>query len=449
MGRPAMHSGLATDLYELTMAAGYWSAGMMEPATFELFVRRLPPSRGYLITAGLEQAIEYLEAVRFSAEERAWLKEQPQFARIDARFFDDYLAHFTFTGDVWAAREGTAIFANEPILRVTAPLPEAQLVETALLSMVLFPTSVATKAARLLTAAAGRAVVDFGVRRAHGLSAGLAAARAAYAAGCAATSFVEAARRYGIPASGTMAHSWVQAFADETDAFRTFERMFGAASVYLVDTYDTRAGVNHLIEARLDPQMVRLDSGDLESLSREVRQRLDNAGLFETQIFATGDLDEHAIDALVRNQVPVDGFGVGTALATVSDAPALSGVYKLVEVHRGGHPVDVVKLSPGKHTYPGAKQIHRTFVGSAFAGDVVTAADEPLAGSVPLLELVVSEGKRVDAPESLDAIRERSHATLAALPDGVKRLRDPDQYPVRFSDALERRREQVIRSVRL
>src|SRR5262245_48207682 len=212
-----MHSGLATDLYELTMAGGYWSAGMMEPATFELFVRRLPPSRGYLIVAGLEQAIEYLEAVRFSAEDRAWLKDRSQFARIDARFFDDYLAKFRFTGDVWAAREGTAIFAGEPILRVTAPLPEAQVVETALLSTLCFPTRVATKTARLLTAAGGRTVVEFGVRRAHGLAAGLAAARAAYAVGCAASSFVEAARQYGIPPSGTMAHSWVQSFADEMD----------------------------------------------------------------------------------------------------------------------------------------------------------------------------------------------------------------------------------------
>src|SRR4051812_28549884 len=216
-----MHSGLATDLYELTMAAGYWSTGMMEPATFELFVRRLPPSRGYLLVAGLEQTLDYLEAVRFSGEDRAWLKNQAQFARIDARFFDDYLARFRFTGDVWAAREGTAMFAGEPILRVTAPLPEAQLVETALLSTLLFSTSVATKAGRLLSAAGGRAVVDFGVRRGHGLAAGLVAARAAYAAGCAATSFVEAARRYGIPAAGTMAHSWVQSFADEMDAFRT------------------------------------------------------------------------------------------------------------------------------------------------------------------------------------------------------------------------------------
>src|SRR3954447_15837459 len=367
-----MHSGLATDLYELTMAAGYWSAGMMEEATFELFVRRLPSSRGYLLVAGLEQALDYLEAVSFAAEDRAWLKGQPQFSRIDARFFDDYLGRFRFTGDVWAVPEGTAIFANEPIVRVTAPLPEAQIVETALLASVLFPTSVATKAARLLTAAGGRPVVDFGVRRAHGLSAGLAAARAAYAAGCAATSFVEAARRYGIPASGTMAHSWVQSFADETEAFRTFERMFGRASVYLLDTYDTLEGVTHLIDAHLDPAMVRLDSGDLEALSRGVRQMLDRAGLTDTQIFATSDLDEQRIDALVRAGAPIDGFGVGTSLATVSDAPSLSGVYKLVELHRGGHPVDVVKLSPGKHTYPGAKQVHRTFAGSTFAGDLVT-----------------------------------------------------------------------------
>ena len=247
VSRPACTPASPPICYELTMAAGYWSAGMTEPATFELFVRRLPPSRGYLLVAGLEQALDYLEAVRFAAEDRAWLQGQPQFARIDARFFDDYLARFRFTGDVWSVREGTAVFANEPIVRVTAPLPEAQIVETALLSSVLFPTSVATKAARLVTAAGGRPIVDFGVRRAHGLSAGLAAARAAYTAGCAATSFVEASRRYGIPASGTMAHSWVQSFTDEAEAFRTFERMFGRASVYLLDTYDTLGGVRHLI----------------------------------------------------------------------------------------------------------------------------------------------------------------------------------------------------------
>ena len=290
-----MISALATDLYELTMAAGYWRAGLLEPATFELFIRRLPPRRSYLIAAGLDDALEYLEGLRFSDSERAWLGDLPQFAHIPREFFDDYLRTFTFTGRVWAIPEGTPVFAGEPLLRVTAPLPAAQIVETALLAIVGFQTNVAAKAARIVDAAQGRPVIEFGARRAHGLGASLAAARAAFIGGCAGTSYVEAARRYGIPASGTMAHSWIQSFATEVAAFREFSRSFEAFGVYLLDTYDTIGAATTLIEAGLKPPMVRLDSGDLVALARQVRAMLDRAGLRDTKIFATGDLDEDRI----------------------------------------------------------------------------------------------------------------------------------------------------------
>jgi nicotinate phosphoribosyltransferase len=436
-----MISALSTDFYELTMAAGYWSLGMTGRAEFELFVRRLPPSRGYLIVAGLESAIAYLNDLRFTSDDRAWLRAQPQMARIADEFFDTYLRDLRFSGDVWALPEGTAVFAGEPILRVSAPLPEAQIVETALLSTIGFPTSVATKAARIVTAADGRSVIDFGVRRAHGLDAGMAAARAAFIGGCDATSFVEAARAHGVPASGTMAHSWVQAFPSEMEAFAEFARLFGNAAVYLLDTYDTSEAAAALAASNLNPQMVRLDSGDLDSLSRQVRATLDRAGLSHTRIFATGDLDEYRIADLVRAGAPIDGFGVGTALTTVSDAPALAAVYKLVALDRGAQEIDVVKLSPGKETYPGAKQIWRRVIDGRFSDDLVTAADAPpVAGAFPLLAPMMKRGAQVGAPEPLAAMRARRAASLALLAPALMRLDAPEAARVTFDEALDTRR---------
>jgi nicotinate phosphoribosyltransferase len=442
-----MSFGLYTDLYELTMAAGYWRAGMTGPATFELFVRHLPPPRAYLIAAGLEPALDCLEALAFDRAEIDWLRELPQFAHVPAAFFDDYLRGLTFTGDIWAVPEGTAVFANEPLVRVTAPLPEAQLVETLLLAMVSFQTSVATKAARLVEAAAGRPVIEFGARRAHGVGSAIDAARASYIGGCDGTSFVEAGRRFGIPVSGTMAHSWVQAFPTEAGAFKEFSRTFEAAAVFLLDTYDTLAAVRGLVASGVRPPMVRLDSGDLARLSVEVRRILDEAGFHATKIFATSDLDEYEIERLVSAGAPIDGFGVGTSLTTVNDAPALGAVYKLVEVDRGQGPVGVVKLSAHKQTWPGAKQVWRIVDGGEWLRDVVAAAGEPAPpNGLPLLEPVMTRGRRLEPKARLADARARCQATRAELPRGLRGLKTDARYPVVVSDTLESRRRALTRA---
>lgn len=441
-----MINALTTDLYQLTMAAGYWRADLTEPATFELFVRRLPPRRAYLVAAGLGDALAFLETARFTDAERAWLRQLPQFAHTPPAFFDDYLRSFSFTGSVHAVAEGTPIFAGEPIVRVTAPLPEAQLVETALLATIAFATNVATKAARVVCAAAGRPVIEFGARRAHGVGAAVAAARAAYIGGCAGTSLVEAGRRYGIPISGTMAHSWVQAFADEVEAFREFSRTFPDSAVYLLDTYDTLAATDKLIASGLKPPTVRIDSGDEITLSRDVRAKLDAAGLRDTRIFATGDLDEDRIATIVAAQAPIDGFGVGTAISTVSDAPALSAVYKLVEVHRHGASAGVIKESPGKKTWPCPKQVWRVIERGRAARDVIAAADEAApAGSVGLLENVMEGGRRLRPSLSASAIRDAAQNAIAMLPERLLALDAADDYPVTISDRLTTARKKAAR----
>ncbi len=433
-----MINALTTDLYQLTMAAGYWRAGLTEPATFELFVRRLPPRRAFLVAAGLDDALAFLETMRFTDDERAWLRGLPQFAHVPSEFFDAYLRQLSFTGSVAAVDEGTPIFAGEPILRVTAPLPEAQLVETALLATVAFATNVASKATRVVHAAAGRPVIEFGARRAHGVGASIAAARAAFIGGCDGTSLVEAGRRYGIPTSGTMAHSWVQTFADELDAFREFSRTFPDSAVYLLDTYDTLAATDKLIASGLKPPMVRLDSGEVISLSRQVRSKLDAAGLTATRIFATGDLDEYRIATIVAANAPIDGFGVGTALSTVSDAPALSAVYKLVEVHRQGASAGVVKRSPGKQTWPCPKQVWRIVEKERAVRDVIAGVDEPPPhGGMPLLRPVMQNGRRLGVPTPVAAIREASRLAIAALPPSLHALDAAPDYPIAISAPLE------------
>jgi nicotinate phosphoribosyltransferase len=441
-----MINALTTDLYQLTMAAGYWRAGLTEPATFELFVRRLPPRRGYLVAAGLDEALTFLETVCFTDEERAWLRALPQFAHTPSAFFDDYLRTFSFTGSVHAVAEGTPIFAGEPIVRVTAPLPEAQLVETALLATIAFATNVAAKAARVVRAAAGRPVIEFGARRAHGVGAAIAAARAAYIGGCAGTSLVEAGRRYGIPTSGTMAHSWVQAFADEVEAFREFSRTFPDSAVYLLDTYDTLAAADKLIASGLKPPMVRIDSGDEIALSRKIRAKLDAAGLQDTRIFATGDLDEDRIATIVAAQAPIDGFGVGTALSTVTDAPALSAVYKLVEVHRHGASAGVIKESPGKQTWPCPKQVWRVVKGGRAAHDVIAAVGEAApAGSIPLLQNVMEDGRRLQPSPPASAIRDAAQRAIAMLPERLLALDAAPDYTVEITQPLEAARKKAAR----
>jgi nicotinate phosphoribosyltransferase len=432
-------SALATDLYELTMMAGYYRGGLASPATFELYVRDLPDHRSYLVAAGLDQALDYLEHLRFEPDEIEYLRALPNFQAVPASFFDQCLRSFRFTGDVWAIGEGTPVFPQQPLLRVTAPVMEAQLVETALLACITFATSVASKAVRVVDAAAGRTLMEFGSRRAHGLEAAMLAARAAYLAGFDSTSNVEAGFRFRIPVSGTMAHSWVMSFADEMDAFRAYMDLYGERSVLLIDTYDTLQAARRVVAAGLRPAAVRIDSGDLVETSRALRSIFDRAGRQATRILASGDLDEYKIAALVAADAPIDAFGVGTAVSTSRDAPALGGVYKLVEIERGGRVVPTLKRSEGKPSYPGRKQVWRVMEGGQATGDVIALDEEPAPGrALPLLRKAMERGRRLGGSVTLADLREQCRRQRAALPGGVCRLADPDAYPVSISSALQR-----------
>jgi nicotinate phosphoribosyltransferase len=428
-----MLSTLSTDLYELTMIGGYYVTGLSGLATFDLFVRRLPPTRNYLVAAGLEQALDFLESLRFTAEDIQYLRTVPALARLPRGFFDEYLATLRFSGDVWAVEEGTPVFAQEPLMRVTAPLAEAQLIETVLIAELMFPTSVASRASRVIEAAAGRSVMEFGARRAHGIDAGIRAARAAYVAGFDSTSLVEAGRRFGIPLSGTMAHSWVMAFADEGRAFRAYADVYGEYPVFILDTYDALAAARTVAASGLRPKAVRIDSGDIIEISRAVRRIFDDNGLRDTAIIASGDLDELGIARLIASGAPVDGFGVGTAISTSSDAPALSGVYKLAEIERDHSFVPVIKTSPGKRTYPGRKQVWRVVQDGVAVEDVMgLATDDVPPGGQPLLREVMKRGVRTWRP-TLGEMRERCRQQVAMLPRDVRRLFDGTKYPVRIT----------------
>lgn len=422
--------GLLTDLYELTMAAGYFENRVDAPATFELFIRNLPPNRGYLLTAGLEQALDYLENLAIASEQVEFLRRHPAFTHVGNSFFD-FLGHLRFSGEVWAVREGTAIFALEPLLRVTAPIIEAQIIETFLLTTITFQTLIATKAARVVQSASGRQVVEFGSRRAHGPQAGVLAARAAYIGGCAGSSNVEADYRFGVPSFGTLAHSFVMAYDSEEQSLRDFNRIFPEHAVLLLDTYNTLAALENVIAARLRPAGVRLDSGDLVGLSKEVRRRLDQAGMTATKIVASGDLDETSITALLSADAPIDIFGVGTALATSQDAPALSGVYKLVEFDDQPR----LKLSHDKLSYPGRKQVFRSTENDICVGDTVGLANEVLSGE-PLLTCVMRNGKRLAPSPPLNEIRKHAAQAIPGLPPEVRALENPVHYPVCMSHKL-------------
>ena len=393
---------LYTDLYQLTMAAGYWMSGKTsEVATFELFVRRLPPNRDYLVVCGLEQAIEYLTGLRFLDREIGYLKTLPQFEQAPKGFWD-YLADFQFTGDLFAVPEGTVLFPGEPILTVRAPLIEAQIPETYLLSTIGFQTVIASKAARILTAAAGRDVVEFGSRRAHAPEAGCLAGRAAFLAGCVGTSNVEAGMRFAVPVFGTAAHSWILSFGDESLAFRKLQELLGARTVQLIDTYDTLKGARNAVSLGQPLWGVRLDSGDLLRLSIDVRQILDEAGMSETKIMATNDLDENTIEALVAAGAPIDVFGVGTSLATSFDAPALSAVYKLVEIESQGQIRYASKHSEGKRSLPGAKQVFRLP-----DRDIVGLQSEPPPrGAERLLRQVIASGQAIVDEKNIRRIQD-------------------------------------------
>jgi len=352
-------NALLTDFYQLTMAAGYFAAGKAaDRATFELFVRRLPPGREFLVFAGLDQALDYLESLRFAPEQIEWLRSLAQFSRTPPEFWD-YLAEFRFTGEVYAPREGTPMYANEPLLTVRAPLIEAQIVETFLLSTIGFQTLIATKAAIVVAAAQGRPVIEFGSRRAHSPQAGLYAARAAYIGGCAGTSNAEAGIRFGVPVFGTAAHSWVLSFDSEREAFERLQTLLGDRCTYLIDTHDTLAGARLAVSLGAPLAGVRLDSGDLVSLSIRVREILDEGGFPHAKIMATNELDERKIRDILERGAKIDAFGVGSSLATSSDAPSLGAVYKLVEIESRGVKRYPAKHTPEKQTVAGAKQVFR------------------------------------------------------------------------------------------
>src|SRR5579864_7485423 len=441
------HSGLLTDLYELTMAAGYFQSRFNARATFELFVRNLPLERNFLIAAGLEQALDFVENIRLAAAEIEYLRRLPVFHHVRGEFFD-YLARFRFTGDVWAIPEGSLVFAGEPLLRVTAPIIEAQILETCLLSAINFQTMVASRAARLTIAAKGKPVVEFGARRAHGTEAGIFAARAAWIGGCQGTSNVMAGRLFDIPTYGTQAHSWIMAYEDESRAFDRFLDVFPEQATLLLDTYNVRAALRKIIARGRKPAGVRLDSGDLAADSRWVRAQLDRAGWRDVQIFASGDLDEKRISLLLRRRAQIDAFGVGSALVAPTDTRNLSMIYKLVELERDGKVREAAKLSESKSTYPGAKQVFR-FANRAgkWRKDLIALANESHPTASPLLVPVMLQGKRLAPPEPLTAARSRCIESLKQLPARLLSIQHAAPYPVRYSQPLKNLLQKVRRRI--
>jgi len=426
---------LLTDLYQLNMIQAYLDHGETKTAVFEFFVRKLPARRGFLVAAGLEQALAFLKNLRFSAEEIDWLARSGRFGRK----LLEQLTELRFTGDVHAMPEGTAFFANEPILRVTAPLPQAQLVETRLINILHFQSLIASKAARMTLAAPGKLLVDFGLRRAHGSEAGLMAARASYIAGFAGTATMLAEKEFGIPTFGTMAHSFIQAYDDETAAFEAFAQSRPENLTLLIDTYDTEAAARKVVALapRLTAQgitirSVRLDSGDLIALSKNVRRILDQGGLAAVGIFASGGLDEDNLAEMLRAQAPIDGFGIGTSLTTSSDVPALDCAYKLQEY--AGLPRR--KRSTGKATWPGRKQVWRRYgPDGRMAGDVLSIESDVQRGE-PLIQLVMQGGRRIGPLPALAEIRARAARDLALLPEPLRQLEPQGSYPVQVADGL-------------
>jgi nicotinate phosphoribosyltransferase len=435
-------SPLLTDLYQLTMMQAYLERGMTETAVFEFFVRRLPDSRRFLLAAGLAQVVEFLQELRFSEAELAWLERS---GHANSRLLD-YLSGLRFDGDVDAMAEGSVFFADEPILRITAPLPLGQLVESRIINLLHFETLIASKAARIRLAAADHLLVDFGMRRAHGAEAGMLAARAAYLGGFEGSATVLAGKEFGIPLYGTMAHSFVLAHEDELGGFEDFARVHPDKTVLLIDTYDTLEGARKVVEvaarlreAGIHVRGVRIDSGDLDTLSREVRAILDAGGLQEVTIFASGNLDEYAVQALRTSGAPIDGFGVGTRMDVSSDAPYLDCAYKLQEYAGRARR----KLSEGKATWPGRKQVYRRRDAKGFmAGDCITLENAPVQGE-PLLQPVLRGGELLAPLPSLQESRSHTLEQLGRLPPALRELApQTSSYPVEIGaelDALARR----------
>lgn len=443
-------NALFTDFYELTMAQAFWRSGVAGHASFSLFFRRSPPGRGYLVFAGLETILDYLEEFRFSADDLDFLASLGQFEPD----FLDYLSVIEFTGQVRAMREGTICFPNEPVIEVSAPVIEAQIIETFLLNQATFQTNITSKAARVVQAADGRTVFDFGARRAHGTDAAMLLARSAYLAGAVGTSNVKAAARYNIAPVGTMAHSFVMAFEHEADSFRAYAGTFPGSSTFLVDTYDPIVGLRNAVEVGREMAArgqrlvgVRLDSGDLDELATTARSMLDEAGLTDTLVVVSGGLDEFEVESLVRAGAPIDGFGIGTKLGVSADAPYLDSAYKLVEYMSR----PVLKLSADKQTLPGCKQVFRnTAEDGTYAGDVITRLEEgpPDENSLRLLETVMADGRRTMPSPPLGELRSEFIRSVRRLPDRYRQLTDPGAYPVRVSDGLSSLQVEVEHELR-
>jgi nicotinate phosphoribosyltransferase len=442
-------SALLTDLYQLTMLQAYFDQGMEDTAVFEFFARRLPSTRSFLMAAGLEQVLDFLEHVCFTSQELEWLAHTGRFSRD----FIDHLEHLGFTGDVHAMPEGTIFFPPEPIIRLTAPLPQAQLVETRLINLLHFQTLIASKAARAVLVAPEKGLIDFGLRRAHGAEAGVLAARASYLAGFAGSATVLAGFRYGVPVYGTMAHSFVQAHDDEAESFERFAYAQPDNVILLIDTYDTEAAAEKVVA--LAPRLqqkgirikgVRLDSGDLADLARKVRRILDAGGLAEARILASGNLDEEAVRTLVQSGAPIDDFAIGTRLDTSADVPYLDCAYKLQEYAGRARR----KRSTGKDTWPGRKQVYRQLgPDGRMVGDILTLEDDPQQGE-PLLQLVMCAGQRLYPSPPLSEVRRYAAAELLRLPDHLRQLEVEPPYAVSIAPALHELTDAVdrLRSVR-
>ena len=439
-------TGLLTDFYQLTMAAGYFEAGKsQERATFELFVRKLPHNRNFILSAGLEQAAEYLQNLRFTPEEIAYLRTLAQFRHTRPEFFE-MLAGLRFTGDLFAVPEGTPMFAGEPFLTLRAPLIEAQLAETYLLSMIGFQSLIATKAARVVKAALGRQVVEFGTRRAHSPEAGVLAGRAAFVGGCAGTSNAAAGLRYGVPVFGTAAHSWVMSFLSERAAFEQLQHLLGESTVYLIDSYDTLEGARRAAALGRPLWGVRLDSGNLVELAPAVRRILNEAGLHDARIMATGDLNEYKIHELVAARAPIDMFGVGTELATSADAPSLGVVYKMVELESAAEGRRyTLKLSEDKATLPGAKQVFRfqdrDVVGRS--SECIGCPGEEGGSAEALLRPVMLAGRPVEPLPTAAEARRHAADCLALLPAPCHSLFESHAWRVDLSSELQSLNERV------
>ena len=442
----AATSPLLTDLYELNMVQAYLDQGEAREAVFEFFVRRLPPRRGFLLAAGLETALSFLKHARFTKEEINWLAGTGRFKKN----LLDFLADFQFTGDVHAMPEGTVFFPHEPILRITAPLPQAQLVESRLINILHFQCLIASKAARMVLAADGRSLSDFGLRSAHGAEAGMLASRAAYIGGFNGAANVLAGQEFGIPIVGTMAHSFVQVHGDEMKAFEAFARSRPDNVVLLIDTYDTEAGARKVVE--LAPKLnkdgialrgVRIDSGDLVAMSKKVRGILDAGGLKDVVILVSGGIDEDVIRKFIAAGAPIDGYGIGANLTTSQDAPTLDCAYKLQEY--GGAPRR--KLSEGKQTWPGRKQVWRSYdKNDRMNGDTLSVeTDEPTGD--PLIAQVMKAGHRIGATPRLDEIRANARRNLAQLPEPLRRL-EADEYPVTVAEPLKTLAQQADKAAR-